>query len=486
MGFILSKIIPAVVKNDKTAFGELAVSNKTPSTQVSFQYGIRSDVFQATLSSGTVTNSNSMVVCSSGTSSPSIANATTDRQISVRPGQGIEGVGTAVFSTGVAGNIQVCGFITSENIHGFGYNGTSFGILIAKDGMLENQELQVTTPASGSENATITVSGTPYTVPLTSGTVQHNAYEISQSLNAQVPGYFFTSNDDTVNALSLIPFFSAGSFAFSSATAAATWAQITAQQAPTRQWIPQASWNVDNLSDWTTPLDPTKGNQYKVRFCSGFGAIKFFVEGPDGEFINVHTESQGNKNTTPVNRNPSFRWGVATLNEGNTTNVSVSSDSFAAFIEGKVTLDENSRAEPNVTLGVGTTLTNIATFRNRLTFNGKTNRSEIKPTTVRFSTDTSKTMTFLLISNATFSGDLDFNYKDEPNSLMEIANDAVTVTGGNTILAVDVKATVPSGEIDLTKLIPFMKPNSTITIAASVNSGPASEASSNFSWRGDL
>lgn len=49
--------------------------------------------------------------------------------------------------------------------------------------------------ASGSENATIILNDVEYTVPLTTGTTAHNAYEIATYLTANATGWNFFQND---------------------------------------------------------------------------------------------------------------------------------------------------------------------------------------------------------------------------------------------------------------------------------------------------
>lgn len=479
----MSKIIPAVPT--KTAFGEQSTAEQTPFTQISSEYGTLDDIFIAEAFGGTVSNVNGMFQVETGTNASGLASASSVRQARYRPGQGLVGRIDGVFSAGVADSQQFVGLFNSENFVGFGYNGTSFGILSAEGGVLETQELQVTTPAAGAENATVTVSGTVFVVPLTAGTVQHNAFEIATSLSSQDPTHMFTSNGDTVTAVAASSFFAAGAFAFTSATAVAAWTQILAQSAPVEKWIAQANWDVDNLSSWSVPLDPQSGNQFQVRMCSGFGIMKYFVEDPiTGFFTHVHSVENGNNRATPFSQTPAFRIGGAVRNTGSTTNVILKGTNAALFTEGRVSFEGPLRADASASPGISTTQTNIAAFRNRLVFGGKTNRSEILPLLVSVSTDSSKIANYQIVANPVFAGDLIYSYEDEPDSLMEVATDSVALVSGDVLVTFET-VSGSSQLIDLAPLEANLLPNTTFAITAAVSANPASTMSISFTWRED-
>lgn len=472
-------------EEQKTAFGELSVAEPTPFIQISSEYGTLDDIFVAEGLGGTSSNVDGMFQVSTGMNPFGLSSASSLRQIRYRPGQGVLGRIDGVFSAGVVNSVQFIGLFNSAIFAGFGYEGTAFGILSATGGKLETQELQVTSAATGSENATVTVSGNAFSVPLTAGTVQHNAYEIATSLNAQDPTYMYSSNNDKVIALASTPFFPSGAFAFTSASAVASWTQIEAQNAPDETWVPQSEWNVNNLSSWSTPLDPTKGNQFQVRLCSGFGIIKYYVEDPEsGEFIHVHSVKNGNTLTTPFAETPAFRIGGAVRNIGNTSDVILKGTSASAFVEGNVLYDNPSKSFSTVALGIGTLQTNIASFRNRLVFAGKTNRSEILPLLISASTDTGKIAKYQIVANPVFSGDLIFNYIDESNSLMEVATDNVILTDGDVLLTFDA-VEGNSVLLNLQTLLRRILPDSTVAITAAVNAGPSSTMSISFTERED-
>lgn len=485
----LSKTNPTPVKTqlNTTAFGDLKAEKMTPVVQISAEYGLIGQALTVVDpgASGTASVIDNKFTAQSGTAADGVAAILTNRLLSYRPGQGALARLTALFTTGVALSRQLAGLITAENSFAFGYIGADFGIIHTHDGESEYQELTITTPAAGSENATVTVNGVGYTVPLTAGTVQHNAFEIANSLTAQVPNYDFSSNNDQVLAEAVLngP---AGAFAFSSATAVAAWIQITAGVLPVTDFTPQDEWSEDTLSSWSPALDPTKGNVYAVQMqYLGFGGIKFFVEDPaSADFILVHIIKFANTATTPSVTNPSFRIGWVVRNFGNTSNLTVAGASAAGFIEGEFSISAPPRSDGHDQLAVGTTLTSIITFRNRINFGGKRNRAELLPLLLSLSTQANKSAFFQIIANPIFGGDMDFNYVDKNSSIMEVAKDAVTISGGQLVGGATVVAgsSIPV-EFNIRDWHKFAAlPGATFSIAARVSGGAAADMQTTATW----
>jgi len=478
--------------DQKTAFDELKVEQASPISQISAQYGLLGQVLTVTDSAASGANSvvDNKFTSQTGASATGLASILTLRQVGSRAGQGTIVRFDAVFSPGVADSQQAAGLITSENSYVFAFLGAAFGIAYARDGVSEVQELTITTPAAGAENATINVDGNPFTVPLTNGTVQHNAFEIANSLQAQVPNYSFTSNDNQVVAQSLLSGVQ-GAFSFSSATAVAAWVQQEAGVSVTISFTPQASWNVDTRlgGSGADILDPTKGNLYQIQVNSNFGAINFFIEDSNtGDLVLVHQIKLANLGTTPNVTNPTFRLGWLAQNLGNTSNLTISGSSCGAFIEGKTRRNNPPRSARNNQLAVGLTLTNIITFRNRITFGGKVNRVEVFPNLIAASSQANKSTFFIFLVNPVFAGDLDFEYIDKSSSVMEVARDKVGVSGGIEIGSLTVEAGAPQ-ILRLNQTInqdTILFPGSTFTIAALAASGAGGDMQSTFTWEADI
>jgi len=113
------------------AFGAMDVSQDTPTCQVDFIYGINTNLTSNTTASGGVVGWNDGLanVATVATVSSS-ASLLSQRYVRYRPGEGVKGRWTAMFTTGVAGNTQLAGLAsgTTDGLF-WGYNGTSFGIM---------------------------------------------------------------------------------------------------------------------------------------------------------------------------------------------------------------------------------------------------------------------------------------------------------------------------------------------------------------------
>ncbi len=474
-------------KLDRTAYGELSVADLTSVDQFTAAYGIINATMITTEGgSGTVSASNALFTLGSGTDSDGIATLTSRRYVNYLSGQGLQSLTSATFPDPSTTNyLTGTGLITAENAFLFGmYNG-AFGIMHLKSGQTEYQELTITTAATGSETATVTVDGTGYSAPITAGTAQDNAYEIAEALNGTVPNYIITSNDDQVLAQSVLPV-AGGSFAFSSSTAVASWTQVTAGSDFTVDFTAQADWNGEAISG----LDPEKGNIYKIQAqYLGFGNIFFSIEDPNtGRMKIVHQIKWTNANTTPSATTSSYRAGWVAQNRGNTTNVEVKGSGAAQFIEGRARITGAIFSKENNQTGVGTNLTNIISIRNRSHFSGNINRVEIYPRVITAATDSSKTGVFKLILNPTFATtNLDWQYISSTNSVAEYATDAATVSGGQEIGTVVIKSGSPAYITlnDSLRSDTVLQAGQTLCIAAKVTSGAASEMDASISWQED-
>lgn len=471
-----------------TAFGEVRTESLSPITQVTAQYSLLRNVLTVTDNEATGTNSieDNKFTCDSGTSATGLASITTLRQLSYRAGQGALGRFTALFDVGTVGNVQVAGLITAENTFAFAYVSDAFGILHAHDGQDELQELTLTV-AAGTETATATIDGTAYSVSLTgTGTVQGDAFEISQSLNAQVPNYNFTSNENQVVAQSVLPT-PQGLFAYSSAgTSAGAWVQLVAGLAAVQEFTPQVQWNCDPMAD----LNPQMGNVYQIQFqYLGFGAINFFIESEEtGELVLVHTIKYANSHTTPSVSNPTFRIGWLSTNIGNTTSVRIQGTSAGAFIEGAIFRDNAPLSDSHEQISVGTSLTNITSLRNRISFGGKVNRAELFPLIVSAASQTNKAAFFKILLNPVYATPVTFTYANKNSSIAELTSDKVLVSGGQEIGTVTVVNGAPA-KVEFNKTIGAVTavfPGSTVCLAAQMSSGAAADCQASVTWQEDL
>jgi hypothetical protein len=471
---------------ETTAFGELKVESMSPVTQISAQYGLLTNVLTTldNSASGTASVEDNKFTCDTGVSATGLSSILTLKQLAYRAGQGAAARFTTVYGAPVVDSIQASGMITAENSLAFGYIGTTFGIIHAHDGMDELQELTLTV-AGGAENATVTIGGAPYIVALSGlGTVEDDAFEISESLNSQVVNYIFTSNEDQVVAQSVLPGVQ-GSFAYSSAgTSTGAWVQLVVGLSSITEFTPQSLWNRDTMPN----LDPQKGNVYQVQLqYLGFGAIDFFIEDSvTGHFALAHRIEYANNNVTPSVSNPTFRIGWLSNNTGNTTNVRIQGSSAGAFIEGKISRDVSAKGVFNEQLSVGIALTNILSIRNRTSFGSKVNRADLFPRLVSASSQTNKAAFFAVILNPVYSSPVTFEYIDKENSITEKTEGDVLVTGGTLLAAITVvngsSQIIEFGRDDSNPVLP----GQVLCVAAQMSSGASADCQASLTWQEDL
>lgn len=483
----------------KTAFGELSVAEPTPVVQVSAQYGVTDEMMSIVSAGGTTSNGESLFKTNTGTNPLGLSSLNTRKQLAYKPGQGALARFTALFTQGVNNSLQAAGLINSEDSFAFGYfdiggaSGNAFGVIYSTGGKVEHQELTITTASSAAENATVTVNGVGYTVPLTNagGDANITATEIANSLSSQVPNFLFSANTTSgvsiVSSIDLIPEVNAA-YAFTSGTAVGAWVQQTAGVGPNIELIKQADWNrnkmlVDDGDEFI--LDPTKGNVYSISIqYLGFGDISFYIENPTtGEPVLVHQIEYANQNTTPSVSNPTFRIGWLARNLGNTSDLSVRGASASGFVEGKNIIDTLPRAVESVTTSIGATQENVITIRNRFHFGDKVNRADIVPLLLSMGTEGAKGAFFRLTANSTFATPLNFSYVDEQSSVAEVATDQTVVSGGRFIASflVTQQGRIISSNDFKTRVFP----DDELTLSAAVTAVPAAVMSGSAVWQED-
>jgi hypothetical protein len=468
----------------RSSFGELAVEEPVPIAQIVATRGLSDKVASFFVSGGSTASIDNMFESTTGTDPEGLGSVVTRRQATYRAGQGMMTRFTALFDTPQPNSIQHAGFITITDRFCFGYEGIDFGIIHVRDGELEIQELTVTVAAGGAEDATVTVDGTAFTVPLTVGSVEHNAFEIATSLSAQTTNYIFKSNQDQVVARALLPTLGGGLFAFTSATAVAAWDQITAAVIPTTDLIAQADWNVNKAP----LLNPQKGNVYEIKIqYLGFGPIQFFVVDGSNRLVLVHVIEYQNENIRPSVGDPTFRTGWLVINDGNTTSITLKGASAGLFNEGKIEQDEPNRAFETINLSVPVQAdpVNLLVLRNRDVFQGRQNRHELRGISLNASTGTAKAVFITAQVNAAVSGDLIFSYADKDKSIVEIATDPGDVTDGRLAASIIITSTV-GAVLDLTKFKALLLAGGTIVIGGRISTGSSSEIALTLTWQEDL
>ena len=483
--------IPFIERNRKTLFDEQLVSSREPIVQVMSRNGLRDDVlpvFQGTGAGVSVTDYK--YTATSGTDAFGVASVNTVLKGSYKPGQALEAGGTFIFGTPTGACFQVFGFVTAEDIIGFARNGTDFGVVISTYNSTEIQTLTVTTGATAAETATVTINGIAYNINLTaSSDTAITAAEIGEYFNQNpIPNYTVTANGDDVIALAAAPV-PAGSFAFSSGTAVASWAQNRAGALPDYDGDFISASTFPDAPDWLSTLDVTKLNVGTIEIgYYGAKGIKFYIDNPaTGEPEEVYFHEYLNANIDPIVLNPSLSVGWAVQNAGNTTSVSVQGASAGLFNHGKAILDESPQADDNeVTAAVSPTETNILSIRNRSVYGGTINAVDLFSIALTLANDSNKEALFVVRMNPDYdpAGPAPtWSYYDPVNSIAEICKDSVAIIGGSKVLSIQVSRLSATDFIDLSDKIGKLTARNTISFGVEPSAAGIMKAAIN--WKED-
>lgn len=471
-----------------SVFGEQVAVEPTPQIQVSSKYDIDPadrvdlEVFEAT--GGTADNLNNLFRCQTGTSIGGYGVIRTLDTAVYREGQGHECRITAAFTTGVALSLQFAGMFSLTETCAFGYDGADFGIIHEYDGRAEIQCYQITTAASGTESATVTVDGDAFTANLTNTTVQGNAFEVSRDALADgtiSAKWRIEQVDDTVYFIAKSVGNKTGTFSFSSSTAVAAITEIAAGAAKTSGNVAQSSWDVPTPF---TGFDETKLNLYRIEYgYLGAVSIVFSIYNPNTQlWVKVHSIKWANTKTTPIFGNPDMKmgWTAASLGASG-TNLTVTGASGYIGVDGKEVIRSTSYGNDNSVGSIGTTLTNIITLKNRIEFGKKFNLGKIFPKIISVENDHNKGVIVEVFKNATLAGEPVFQYEDEYNSIGLIEKAGTTVTGGLLVSTFIVPATL-SDDFDLSNLNIELFPEETLTVAAKTISGTGATVTGTVNW----
>ncbi len=456
-----------------SAYRELLNAQLDPEIQISAEYNSLGQVDQITVGSGSTGATDGEFFATVGTGSTDVSAIFSKDQIIPRHGQGSMFRFAARFDAGLALSRIVAGAGTASDAVGFGYDETVFGTFYTHGGAVVVYELQVTGTSAGSEDATITINGTAFTVPLTNGTVEHNAFEIAVSLSAQDPAFNFSQVGDTVVMRSLFAAPETGVFTFSSGTATAVFTQIAAGVVPTRDFKAQTDWNVDPRPD----LNPAKTNYYSIQHN---GDIEYYIQDEKtSDEVLVHRQHLPNTLDGVIFGNASFRalWSIS--NFGNTTALTVRGSHSAAFIEGIKKIRRPSLSTGNDEITIGATFTNIVTIRNREVFGTKVNLGRLIPKLATAFSEGTKGTEIQVICDAVIAGETNFSYINESESITEVDTSPNAVSGGQLLAS---KVFLADTEIALVALNDLIQAGHTLTLAMRVIQVPASDLGCTIIW----
>jgi hypothetical protein len=485
-GFVNGSILTLDTDLQFTAFGDLQVAQETPFIQTNCVYNFFPTNFrQYSTGSGASGVENRMFKVNTGTTIYSYGAIQSFRSLNYNSGQGGQAKFTAIFENNVANSWSGVGLINLSDELSFGYDGTTFGIWHRYGGVAEVRTIEVTVASSGSTNLTLTLNGVANTIPLTAGTTAHNAYEIATWINTNNTIWVADQVGSTIILSSLSDGAKAGTYTYSHATSTGTITQNNAGVTKTSVHIPKSTWNVNQLTNWSSAHDPSKGNVYKIAYqYLGFGDIFFYVENPDtGSFELVHRIKWANANTRTNVNQPSLRAGLYAVSIGSTTDLVVRCASFSCAVQGKVFKTRNPRAVKN-TQSVTTTATNIFTLRNRRTYNAFYNQVEVEPINISVSSESNQNVEIDIRTSAVFSGDTNFA-NTGTNLVTDIDTTANTVTNG-TLLASFTLGAKGNISINLKDFEIRIPPSLQLTISARVTSGASSNITATLTYYEDI
>jgi len=471
-------------------FGSVHTEAFTPIFQVDAVYGANASTMNPTTglgydpgpaigsNSGSNTAANSMFTSATGTTAFSFASNQTVARLRYRPGQGIVGRFTALWSAPAAASIVVAGFGSGEAGYYFGYNGTSFGVLHSTGGVREIQTFTVSAATSSGGTATFRLNGLDTQVTLaTAATTTLTANNIASQT---FPGWSVEARGATVIFLADSVGNKAGTFSFTLNTAVGTagsFAETLAGVASTDTWIAQSSWNGDKCDGTGASsfvLDQTKGNVVQIGVAwLGFGPVTFSImqPSPDGNNANwavVHTINNPNTRTTPHTLQPSYPFTMAAYSAGSTTNVSVSVASLAGFIEGVKRLTGPRMTYFNVAGVTSSTSAYIPIFtvRNDYVYATRANQSIINALSAGGACkSTNGITTFYLIKNATLTGPASFSqWSTTSASYVDSGATACTFSNNNQVVWAGTVAQDGQVAFAFTDDI-LLQPGETITLA---------------------
>jgi len=444
--------LEVAIHSPRLPFGAIHTENLTPVFQNDAVYGINNTQVLALSSlTGSATASDSSFVVSTGTTATAQGIISGRKRLRYRPGQGVVGRFTAIFTTPVTYSYQIAGFGHAEDGVYFGYreatgNGYSgiapaFGILYVNRSLREVRTLTVTTGATSASNCTITLNGVAFTVPLTAASnIQRTVYEIATFAS-------YTGWDAVIASPTTVTFVrksaqaASGTYSFAAGTtgASASIAQTRAGTAGTETFIPQSTWNGDKLDGAGASgvtLDPTKGNVFQIGIqYLGFGSITFQVEvvgdGNNADFVTVHTIKNPNSLTSTSFGNPSFPFTMAAYSAGSTTNLTVKVGSYAGLIEGVKKLHGNRYSYYNQsTAGNSSTFVPLFTILNARYFKGMVNQAVINIISMNAAMKSSNSPgVFYIVRQGVLVGNPSFSqYNADSCSLVSKASTGITFT----------------------------------------------------------
>jgi len=235
-------------------------------------------------------------------------------------------------------------------------------------------------------------------------------------------------------------------------------------------------------------LDPTKLNVFFIDMqYLGAGAIKFWVQHPDGNMVNFHTIKYAGSSTVPSLYNPNFHLSIYADNKDTTFDVSVKTASMAYFVEGHTNLTEIHqyvKSTGRVSKTGITTENALFTFRVKSTYASKANLITILLERLSIGIEASSPnnlASYRIVRNATLGGTPSYDDIDTTGSVVDIDTAGTTVTGGRELFSGDLAGKNDKITENLRGYEMLVHPGDTITVAVSSTNDATLNGS--FMWK---
>lgn len=483
-----------------SGFGELESVSPTPTSQISFVYGINPLLATVqTYGGSSVTASNGEVVVTNGNTSSSYARLISKKVAKYRPGQATMARWTARYSPGIPNNRQMAGVYNLEGGYRFGYDGESFGILYTESGTVEVQTLTITTKASSVTNVTVTLdAGAPVTVPVTNGAnTSVTAYEISRGDYSQTAGGW-----DAI-AIQNVVYFTrrvagpAGASSFNPGTSGAigSFSTLTTGVNESEIFIPQEDWNIDpcnGAGQSRVNIDHQKGNIYQVQFqYLGYGNAFFSVVNSEtGRPVLCHVIKNANIRTSTNLRNPNLYLCWEAINRGSILSNTIRGASGGTFVEGEIKYLGAQFSTTGTKTIPAATETPILTIRASNVFRDRRSMAQCQIDRISVACDGAKTVDFKVYKNGTLVG-AQFQIINSLSSSTDVdsAASSFSIGSGLQIFGFSVAKTGNSTE-SFTDLDLFLQAGDTLTVTGYTQNpgggGGGSDVSVSIVWVEDI
>ena len=355
---------------------------------------------------------------------------------------------SAIFGSGVVGNVRRVGLGTATNELTFGNNGAEFGVFHGSGGQQHEVEFTVSAAENTTDTYDVVLDDIPYVITLTNagGDIGFTAHEISQKLSDDsdfTAAWHAINIDEVVIINSLRATDRSGTYSFTAralGSMVGAFATITNGELTTYAHTAATDCNINpNL---IRSLDLSKGNVFQIKYTwLGFSQVEYSVLDPiTGVMEPVHIIRHQNTATAPYIQNPHLPFLANNFNASNNTSVDLKLVSVGLFTQANIQRVHSPAFAINSTKTIaGSTEQTIFALKCRYSMGGLLMRSRMIIRHLTFATESTKNTIFKIIKNPTLvgagtTGDYpDWQFHEENNSAALEDTTSLTHTGGTIV-----------------------------------------------------